>query len=64
MLYLSDDDDHDNSPIPHWLPGLALLAGFLTMLVFEFGHHYAENRQQGKDSCSKVRSYSHQPLHF
>lgn len=64
MLYLiNEDDDHEHSTIPHWLPGLSLLAGFLTMLVFEFEHHNAENWRQGKDSCIKVRYHQRQRLH-
>lgn len=55
-LHGHGDSYHHGHSIPHWLPGLALLAGFLVMLIFEFEHHHAEHEQPGRDSSSKVRS--------
>eukprot|EP00892_Ulva_mutabilis_P009824 jgi/Ulvmu1/7213/UM034_0122.1 len=51
-----DDHDHQHpSDVPHWLPGLALLAGFLTMMLFEFVHHGHDHKPADKGMPAKVR---------
>jgi hypothetical protein len=46
--------------ISRWVPGVALLSGFLAMMVFEFMHHKMEHgkvrHQNNLFSCSKVRA--------
>lgn len=56
-----DAEHHSHAPLlhdgqhgramPKWAPGLALLAGFLTMLLFDVVHHAA----QGAHHTHKVR---------
>lgn len=55
-LLIGDDlHHHDDNAVSHGLPGLALLAGFLTMLLFEFVHHGQHHSHMGKDISNKGR---------
>eukprot|EP00892_Ulva_mutabilis_P011241 jgi/Ulvmu1/848/UM010_0222.1 len=39
LLSRVDHDHQHSSDVPHWMPGSALLAGFLMMVLFQFAHH-------------------------
>lgn len=59
-LLHSDEEDmhaHDHAhdgEYPSWAPGMALLAGFVLMLVFEFWHHQYEHKSH--EGPNKVRN--------
>lgn len=54
LLPSNDDHQQHRSSVNNWLPGTALLAGFLSMVLFEFLHHDQDLGKPHMHDCSKV----------